>query len=678
MGELTELSFTLKYVHVFDDVNSVNFDKINEFYHKANVKIFEINNPGFMESAEISAKVNATALNSKSIEGLLVSVVGMPAESAYEVSKNIYSELRLLVKSDDAVKSSVIKVVYWLKTYFKSALNNKENNIYIQCSMNKHILFTVYTLSKLGNNIVIVDNTIKRDMYSLYNNMQLNLSGTSEKLKLGGKAEIDVTSALDIIDADKVTNEMTLLIGEDIGGEVINTLCRMGNAKNSELAIYKDGIQMPLPCDIDDVKIYCDKNEIEALRRQLNPALFNKIASKQYRNDAFKFAQDMIAKETNYGKAVNKLRVFVALLNKYDISARKHIYYGKANKHVIRTLQFIGSLGKQVVIVDSKGEMENSVDQEIWRVVQVGNSVEYHEYPSEVVNNSLAYNASREIDELLYNGETPGLYRDRQFKTCKTIKMNTTFDELLILWNNDNTVRPGFESSRNEVTVPVIYASILGVCDDYMNKLSQLLGEHTVVCYGTENIHSLLDKQMQINRGIVEDIPLCEQMPLVRSTGLNIEALHKASNFTYSHLSTEVQNHILDNIDRLLSGGNNYGLRKREFIDRVLSVGLNLCRRIQQEIQWYDYTKQSPKLVVVCNSETQIDVNDAILCNLLNSCGWDIVFIIPTHYNILGKYIDTRDVQQHTIGNAVFDMNITEIKQQKKKSLFGRLFNQGG
>jgi hypothetical protein len=95
-------------------------------------------------------------------------------------------------------------------------------------------------------------------------------------------------------------------------------------------------------------------------------------------------------------------------------------------------------------------------------------------------------------------------------------------------------------------------------------------------------------------------------------------------------------------------------------------------------MQWYDYTKQSPKLILVCNGTEQITFEQSILITLLHLCGWDIAIVIPTAYNVLGDYLKHDFIQEHTLGEPVFNKTITHIapytEPPEKVGFFKKLF----
>mgnify|MGYP000763661163 FL=1 len=117
-----------------------------------------------------------------------------------------------------------------------------------------------------------------------------------------------------------------------------------------------------------------------------------------------------------------------------------------------------------------------------------------------------------------------------------------------------------------------------------------------------------------------------------------------------------------------------------KFVDLVLNIGLNLSDVIQQELQWYDFTKKSPKMVVISTGTEILDLEGSILIELLHLMGWDIAFVVPTGYNIVGNNLRPESLQKHILGEPNFNMTIPELRplenetKAEKKGLFSRLF----
>jgi len=80
---------------------------------------------------------------------------------------------------------------------------------------------------------------------------------------------------------------------------------------------------------------------------------------------------------------------------------------------------------------------------------------------------TIAYKASKEIEEVIYNEEV-GLFKPWQFESYSTqpITLKTTLDELKILWTEPAKLRPEFKVQNKKVYVPNMFAKINGVSED--------------------------------------------------------------------------------------------------------------------------------------------------------------------------------------------------------------------
>ena len=61
--------------------------------------------------------------------------------------------------------------------------------------------------------------------------------------------------------------------------------------------------------------------------------------------------------------------------------------------------------------------------------------------------------------------------------------------------------------------------------------------------------------------------------------------------------------------------------------------------------------------------------------------GFDILFFIPTGYDNVGKYFREQIIEEHIIGNYLYDVTIPDFdslrpEKKKKKSFFSRFFGK--
>ena len=67
-----------------------------------------------------------------------------------------------------------------------------------------------------------------------------------------------------------------------------------------------------------------------------------------------------------------------------------------------------------------------------------------------------AFHAEQELDSILY--QDSGLYRDRQFSRSEVITLQTMYEEIAILWDQELKFRPNFEITEDVVSLQLIFA----------------------------------------------------------------------------------------------------------------------------------------------------------------------------------------------------------------------------
>ena len=89
--------------------------------------------------------------------------------------------------------------------------------------------------------------------------------------------------------------------------------------------------------------------------------------------------------------------------------------------------------------------------------VNYSESLSINNYPqdnSQVRLKTVAYNAERDLDTIMYNNS--GLYRNNQYAKANIINLQTTYEEIKILWDEELKYRPGFNTIDDVVNIPVI------------------------------------------------------------------------------------------------------------------------------------------------------------------------------------------------------------------------------
>ena len=75
----------------------------------------------------------------------------------------------------------------------------------------------------------------------------------------------------------------------------------------------------------------------------------------------------------------------------------------------------------------------------------------------------------------------------------------------------------------------------------------------------------------------------------------------------------------------------------------------------------FDFTKKNPKFIYINTTESLISLEDTILTAFLNLIGFDVIFFVPTGYQSIEKYFNTRLMEEHQIGEYKYDMRVPNL-----------------
>jgi len=123
-----------------------------------------------------------------------------------------------------------------------------------------------------------------------------------------------------------------------------------------------------------------------------------------------------------------------------------------------------------------------------------------------------------------------------------------------------------------------------------------------------------------------------------------------------------VQEHILDALQKLLDERAVRGIYENGMEYAVIATVLNLNKELVRMIQKFDYTKENPKFVYIQTGEQLPSQEDAILAVFLNLVGFDVVFFVPTGYQGPEKYFNRSRMEEHQIGEYVYDLRVPDFR----------------
>lgn len=347
------------------------------------------------------------------------------------------------------------------------------------------------------------------------------------------------------------------------------------------------------------------------------------------------------------------------------------IYFGNVETDTESLfLNMAAKLPIDVIIFNPEKKGDKLTGERLYEV-HFEETLKVNEFPTDGNNLSMgtmAYNAERDLDTMMYSDT--GMYRDMQFSKANIIKLSTTYEEINIYWKQEARFRPNFSTVDDIVNIPVMFAKISGVAnsdtDTYFKNIKDLLTDTTLI-YKNENIY---DRNCTVAAGVPS---------FFKNGRLDREGIKHSQIYKYDYLRAETQDYILDKLSELLRRKTIAGTGQNGTEYKIITIVLDLPKEILRFIQSFDFTKCPPKLIIVNTTETVISLEDSIIVAFLNLIGFDIVFFIPTGYDNVNKYFNNQIMEEHIIGNYLYDIAIPDFNRlrsvkEKKKSFFSRLF----
>ena len=145
----------------------------------------------------------------------------------------------------------------------------------------------------------------------------------------------------------------------------------------------------------------------------------------------------------------------------------------------------------------------------------------------------------------------------------------------------------------------------------------------------------------------------------------------------------EIQEYIFDKMQLMLNERIIKGTFQNGTEYNVVSTALNMPRDILRLIQKFEVIKKSPKLVYVSAGEKIPSQEDAIMSSFLSYMGFDIIFFVPTGYQTVEKYFSKNIVDEHQLGDFIYDMKVPNLRVKStsllnsiKESIRNRIFRR--
>ena len=352
------------------------------------------------------------------------------------------------------------------------------------------------------------------------------------------------------------------------------------------------------------------------------------------------------------------------------------IYLGGCrNENEALFVRMLARLPVDVLILNPNQDTACCLSDKLLYEIHYTESLAVEHFPNEgreVQMGTAAYHAERELDTIMY--QDSGIYRNQQYGKANAVMLRTMYEEIPILWDQEVKYRPNFSVTDSVVNIPVIFAKVSGVKDGqlapYWSGIKSLMTEETYVISKAPFIESTDANPIKAHA-----------TEFYKNNRLQREKIKSHPVYRYGVLREEMQDYILDKLGLLIAQKTIRGTGENGTEYTIISTVLNMNKDIIRMIQKFDFTKKNPKLIYINTTETVISLEDSILTAFLSLLGFDVVFFVPTGYQSVEKYFNTKVMEEHQIGEYLYDLQVPNfelIPSGTRQSWRDRLFKRGG
>lgn len=649
------------------------------------------------------------------------------------ISELVFDTLNVLKnqgKNDNIIKNTYIKFMCWLYYRFESTVSNagKDNvpKILYEGRLSKHEFMILDILCHAGCDVVVIvknadilkepmfkgiqiynDNGLEKfpDDFSLEalakkNNVSRNTALNNEKQNntfictnawCKGDWKYDIMTPYDRRTVNGKKDERFFyncffqVFGAEDPADYLNEIYQLNMKMKSEgrqTVIIENKFPVPTVDEINQIKRtnYSNSEQLIGhmsanLKSLIRPELFNVV------NSAFVELLTQVSAKYKLSQLITKSVYLLCYIKRYSTAFFQDINKNNAclifwnaptSDNDVLTLKFFSRVPVDVLVLIPDLSRTSALNDKYLIEIKNEQSVACDKFPTEITRaGTVAYHAERELDTILYSDS--GMYRDYQYGKMNTITLQTTFEEISILWDQELKYRPDFSVFEDKVNVPVIFAKVSGVKEKpvikYWRMIKALITDDTLVVKNTPYI-----KPGEFNQSANAVVKFYKNFKLQK------KAIKEHPNYPYGFLNADIQELILDKLEKLIESEIIKGTRVKGVEYLTIAVVMNMNRDIVRLIQKFDFTKKNPKLIYISTTESICSQEDAILLAFLNLIGFDIVIFTPTGYSSAEQFYNKKIIEEYMIGEYMYDMNVPDfnsITLENRTSFIDRFFKKG-
>ena len=283
-------------------------------------------------------------------------------------------------------------------------------------------------------------------------------------------------------------------------------------------------------------------------------------------------------------------------------------------------LNFLSHLPVDVLVIMPDLSQSFTFSGENLLEIRYTNSVSVTAFPSAPAKmkvSTAAYQAEREMDTLLYSDS--GMYRDKQHTKADIVTLQTMYEEIFILWEQELKYRTGFSANGESVSMPVLFSKVSGVkngsVSDYWLNIKKLITPNTIVINSLPWVSSFSPMKQFATQ-------------FLQNGKLQKNKIKSHKNYPYTILRNEMQEHLLDKIQIMLDEKLIRGTYQNGTEYTIIATALNLDKHLLRIIQQFDFTKKNPKLLFILTGEKTFSLEESIMVCFLHLIGFDILFLL--------------------------------------------------